>query len=247
MGPEINDDLAVRWNSYLCQGLDKETWVKLLNSSLTSGNCTMLQGPKLNSEVQAMLSPFELKKDTFLHDLQGNLGKGLGILGYVITDILEKKSDDEVPPHLTKLVKAGQLLCSVHYELSWHRRLNSNRLFNNKIQKIASNQKIDSLLFGEDFGENSKLAKTLEALPRICALQNRLLQKTGETVPTERDGRQLGRPNREEGDIRESPNTDRGRAPGTAGGSIIQGNVNRGKICRPHCSFLCSMVKYNQK
>ncbi|VEN36276.1 unnamed protein product [Callosobruchus maculatus] len=161
-GPDISEELAVRWNSYLSQGVDKETWKKLLESSPIPGNCTMLQGPMLNCEVQAMLSPVELKKDSFLHDLQGNLGKGIGILGTIITDMMAKKSKDETPPHLTKLVEAGQLLCSVHYEVSRHRRLNSNRHFNSKIQKIASSQKIDTLLFGEDFGENSKMVKALE-------------------------------------------------------------------------------------
>nr|CAI5862531.1 unnamed protein product [Callosobruchus analis] len=89
--------------------------------------------------------------------------------------------------------------------LSRHRRLNSNRHFNSKIQKIASNQKIDSLLFGEDFGENSKLAKTLEN-----TIKN---MRTTET--------------REEGDIRGSSNTDRGTAPGTAGRRTKQRKVNR--------------------
>ncbi|VEN47414.1 unnamed protein product, partial [Callosobruchus maculatus] len=87
---DISEELAVRWSSYLSQGVDKETWKKLLESSPIPGNCTMLQGPMLNCEVQAMLSPVELKKDSFLHDLQGNLGKGIGILGTIITDMMAK-------------------------------------------------------------------------------------------------------------------------------------------------------------
>nr|CAI5850552.1 unnamed protein product [Callosobruchus analis] len=52
--------------------------------------------------------------------------RNIGILGAIITDIIAKK------------------------------RLNSNRHFNRKVQKIASSRKIDNLRFGEDFGENSK-------------------------------------------------------------------------------------------
>nr|CAI5843461.1 unnamed protein product [Callosobruchus analis] len=51
-------------------------------------------------------------------------------------------------PPLTKLVEAGQ-------------RLNSNRHFNSKVQKITSSRKLDNLLFREDFGETSKMVKTV--------------------------------------------------------------------------------------
>nr|CAI5836800.1 unnamed protein product [Callosobruchus analis] len=93
VGPEITGKLAVCWNSYLSQDVDKETWKKLLSSSIPA-NCTMLQRPMLNCEVHAMLSSSELKKDFFLNNLQGKLRKGIGILGAIITDIMAKKSQD---------------------------------------------------------------------------------------------------------------------------------------------------------
>nr|CAI5820387.1 unnamed protein product [Callosobruchus analis] len=76
VGPEVTGKLAVRWNSYLSQGVNKETWKKQEESSSIPANCTMLQGPMLNCEVQAMLSSVKLKKDSFLNDLQGELRKG---------------------------------------------------------------------------------------------------------------------------------------------------------------------------
>nr|CAI5827133.1 unnamed protein product [Callosobruchus analis] len=90
VGPEITGELAVRWNSYLTQRVDQETWKKLLKSYSITDNCTMLQGPMLNCEVQAMLSPTELKKGSFLYDLQWKLGKGIRILGAIITEIMAK-------------------------------------------------------------------------------------------------------------------------------------------------------------
>nr|CAI5820615.1 unnamed protein product [Callosobruchus analis] len=65
VGPGITGKLGVRWNSYLSQGVDKETWKKLLESSSIPANCTMLQGSMLNCEVPAMLSSAKLKEDLF--------------------------------------------------------------------------------------------------------------------------------------------------------------------------------------
>nr|CAI5839439.1 unnamed protein product [Callosobruchus analis] len=42
VGSEITGELAVCWNSYLSQGVAKETWKKLLESSSIPANCRML-------------------------------------------------------------------------------------------------------------------------------------------------------------------------------------------------------------
>nr|CAI5860997.1 unnamed protein product [Callosobruchus analis] len=84
---KANKAVRVSWNSYLSQGVDKEIWKKLLESSSVPANCTML-----NCEFQAMLSSVELKKGSFLNELQGNLSKDIEILGAAITDVMGKKS-----------------------------------------------------------------------------------------------------------------------------------------------------------
>nr|CAI5851489.1 unnamed protein product [Callosobruchus analis] len=69
MGQEIIGELAVCWNNYLSQGVDKKTWKKVLESSSIPANCTMVQGHMLNCEDHAMFSSAELKKNSFLHDV----------------------------------------------------------------------------------------------------------------------------------------------------------------------------------
>lgn len=161
-GPDVSEDLALRWNKYLSEGLDKETRTKLFEIWNAPSNCTMLQGPKLNPEVQTMLSPTEAKKETFLMELQNNLGKGLSALGAVITKLLEHNNPEEPDPNLKNLVESGKLLCNVHYTISNHRKFVLYPHLSKKIQKVAAAQNPDSLLFGEDFSEKCKAAKSLE-------------------------------------------------------------------------------------
>lgn len=65
-GPEISEQIAKRWKNYVLQGLDKDTKIQLLDKWCVPANCTNLQAPQLNPEVQAMVSVTEQKKETFL-------------------------------------------------------------------------------------------------------------------------------------------------------------------------------------
>ncbi|KAJ8984064.1 hypothetical protein NQ317_006562 [Molorchus minor] len=93
-GPNISEDLARRWRKYLSEGLDKEVKSTLLGKMLIPENCRPLTGPKLNPEIQFMLSPTEIKKEGFLLELQASLGKGLASLGSTITSLLEKQTEE---------------------------------------------------------------------------------------------------------------------------------------------------------
>ncbi|VEN52717.1 unnamed protein product, partial [Callosobruchus maculatus] len=90
-GPEISPDLAVRWESYLSAGLDKESRKKLLEDWHAPKNCKSLQAPLLNAEVAFLLSPADIKKDKFLQNIQHLLGKGLAAQGSALSKILEQK------------------------------------------------------------------------------------------------------------------------------------------------------------
>ncbi|KAJ8981501.1 hypothetical protein NQ317_016498 [Molorchus minor] len=160
-GPNISEDLARRWRKYLSEGLDKEVKSTLLGKMLIPENCRPLTGPKLNPEIQFMLSPTEIKKEGFLLELQASLGKGLASLGSTITSLLEKQTE-EGETILGNLVEAGKILCHVHYTVSNHRKFVLYPHLNAKTQKIAMAQKPDMFLFGEDFSEKCKAAKTLE-------------------------------------------------------------------------------------
>ncbi|XP_056637712.1 uncharacterized protein LOC130445848 [Diorhabda sublineata] len=153
-GPEISSELANRWKSYLQNGIDKETKAKLFENSLVPSNCSLLEAPKNNPEVQTVISASENKKDSFLAELQNQLGKSISVLGTALSRMLEAKHSTKDPdPNITNMVEAGKMLCAVHHAITNHRKFLLYHNFNQKVQKVASMQLRDSTLFGEDFGE----------------------------------------------------------------------------------------------
>ncbi|XP_074027233.1 uncharacterized protein [Leptinotarsa decemlineata] len=159
-GAEIAPELAVRWESFLLCGLDKEVRKKLLEQWIVPRNCKSLRAPSLNPEVQALLSPIDLKKDKFIENLQEIIGKGITAEGTALTKILEHSNTD---PSITQaLVDSGKLLTDMFHNISLHRKYQLYKYFNDAVKKIASQQKIDTYLLGSDFTEKCKLAKTVE-------------------------------------------------------------------------------------
>nr|CAH7752433.1 unnamed protein product [Callosobruchus chinensis] len=172
LGPEISENIAVRWNSYLSTGLDKETKIKLMEKYKIPQNCKIVGGPKLNDEVEAMLTPLELKKDNFLLELQNLIGKGLVAIEKVLSNLIEKKrgesqeGETEPDADLVGLAEAGQIICLAHNTLSKHRQFQRSGHFSEKIKKLVASQTIDLFLFGPDFGDKWKNAKALQTTAR---------------------------------------------------------------------------------
>lgn len=162
-GPEINTDLAVRWQSYLSAGLDKESRRKLIDEWHSPKNCNFLNAPVLNPEVAFLLSPPEIKKDKFLLNIQNLLGKGLSAQGSALSKILE--ANETVDAAVTQaLVDSGKLLTDTFHSLSVHRKFQLHKSLNDKSQKISLSQNVDTHLFGSDFAEKCKSAKDVEAV-----------------------------------------------------------------------------------
>ncbi|VEN46689.1 unnamed protein product [Callosobruchus maculatus] len=135
-------------------------------------NCKIVGGPKLNDEVEAMLTPLELKKDNFLLELQTLIGKGLVAIEKVLSNLIEKKrgetqeGENEPDADLVGLAEAGQIICLAHNTLSKHRQFQLSGHFNDKIKKLVAAQTIDLFLFGQDFGDKWKNAKALQTTAR---------------------------------------------------------------------------------
>nr|CAH7738393.1 unnamed protein product [Callosobruchus chinensis] len=194
LGPEISENIAVRWNSYLSTGLDRETKIKLMEKYKIPQNCKIVGGTKLNDEVEAKWTPLVLKKDNFLLELQNLIGKGLVAIEKVLSNLIEKKREGshrkgrQPDADLVGLAEAGQIICLAHNTLSKHRQLQLSGHFNDKIKKLVSLQTIDLFLFGQDFGDKWKNAKALQTTAREPRQPNLRLQRKpvqfGNTVVT---------------------------------------------------------------
>ncbi|XP_056635917.1 uncharacterized protein LOC130444663 [Diorhabda sublineata] len=196
-GPEISSELANRWKSYLQNGIDKETKAKLFENSLVPSNCSLLEAPKNNPEVQTVISASENKKDSFLAELQNQLGKSISVLGTALSRMLEAKHSAEDPdPNITNMVEAGKMLCAVHHAITNHRKFLLYHNFNQKVQKVASMQLRDSTLFGEDFGE--KYFKKPEDLRLQRSMEDTTKQRREESSQIQQS-HDLQAPERERG------------------------------------------------
>lgn len=161
-GPSLDSEIVNRWSSYLTQGFNKDTRELWANIPFP-GNCPLLEAPKLNPEIEAILSSTDSKKDSFLANIQSKFGKGLTYMGYALDELIKSSSEkEEYKEVIRKMVDSSQMLCEGHYLLSVHRR---HQLFSfikdPSALKIATDSKSDEWIFGKDFGEKSKTAQTV--------------------------------------------------------------------------------------
>lgn len=167
-GTVISTDLATRWESYLSSGLDKEGRKKLTEKWMAPSNCKYLKRPELNPEVKALINPADLKKDKLLLNLQTVIGKAVTAQITALAKILQKK--DSIDPLISQaLVDSGKLRTDVIQTIYIHRRYKINKYLREPVQKIAWQQKQDTLLLGADFSEKSKTAKAIETAAQELA------------------------------------------------------------------------------
>ncbi|KAJ8974148.1 hypothetical protein NQ317_003085 [Molorchus minor] len=184
-GPELAPDLASRWESYLSSGIEKESRKKLIEKYNPPSNCKYLKAPTLNPEVEVLLATADNKKDKFLKNLQELMGKGITAGGEALTKLLTQRDIADTATGATQaLVDSGKLLTDIFHTVSNHRKYQLYKYFSDSVQKIATQQKIDTSLFGTDFAEKCKLAKSVEATAKE-------LQKPGTSKEPQKFARNL--------------------------------------------------------
>ncbi|KAJ8943987.1 hypothetical protein NQ314_009570 [Rhamnusium bicolor] len=124
-------------------------------------NCSGLNAPKMNEELRSILTTQVAKADKFFCNLQDQLGAGLAVIGYMITQKLNsgENTKNEI---ITKLSDAVQLFLSVHHALSVKRKWEVNPLINEDSRLAVQQTSIGEYLFGSEFLEkvnSSKLVK----------------------------------------------------------------------------------------
>ncbi|KAG5899175.1 hypothetical protein JTB14_029007 [Gonioctena quinquepunctata] len=166
-GPPLNEGLVTRWSNYLTNGIDKEIRVELSSRWQIPENCQTLSAPKVNPEMDAILSSLDKKKDSVLAGLQDKLGTGLAAIGSVLNKMLSGDISEETRSQITPdLVDAGRIFCEVHFLISKHRKHQFYPTLDKTVQKVAEESKHDNFLFGSDFHEQCKSAQTIQKTSR---------------------------------------------------------------------------------
>lgn len=162
-GNNLHKDIAARWSNILTNGLSKEVKLDLLKQYLPAENCANMKAPKLNLEIEAALSPLNVKKDIFSQSKQTQLSSCLSAIGIALNWALTSPKD--ALPHAQSIIKplsdAGRLLCDSHYRESQSRRYAIINSLNKKTQDSVKNTKLDETLFGANLSEHLKSSKAI--------------------------------------------------------------------------------------
>lgn len=143
-GPPLDPDIINRWSSYLSSGFDKDTrdtWAKIKFPE----NGQFLDAPKLNPEIETILDPLGLKKDTLLAAMQNKLGKSLTFIGHTLEGSLRTDAPPQSDEATRNLVEAAKILCEVHFLLSTHRKHQMYPIIGDVVaRKVANEAKTDT-------------------------------------------------------------------------------------------------------
>lgn len=85
-GPDVHEEVAVRWLTYLKEGLSVKARKELVQMYKIPKNCRTLKAPLLNEEIKTSLPTKDIKNNQFLSNIQGQIGASLSALGSVLSD-----------------------------------------------------------------------------------------------------------------------------------------------------------------
>lgn len=158
-GKATHKDLASRWQDILQKGLPKEGKDKLLQEYLIPENCDLLVAPELNPEVKAALADPMIRRDFSLMAKQKQLSVAIAAINQAIELLISKESHAQI---IKSVSDACRLLCDIHYDSTNTRRGFVLSSINADMKEAISEAKRDKYLFGENFSEKLKAAKSIK-------------------------------------------------------------------------------------
>lgn len=212
-GHNLHKDIAPRWSHILTNGLSKEIKSDLIKQYLPAENCINMKAPKLNLEIEAALTPLNIKKDAYSQSKQNQLSSCLSAIGVALHWALSS-SKDSVPQKIIKtLSDAGRLLCDSHYRESQSRRYALINNLNKKTQDAVKNTKLDESLFGKNLAEHLKSTKAISqsgAEMKFSSVQRAPFKPLPATRKAQRGALNLrGMPRSAAGEPRQNPSSRR--------------------------------------
>lgn len=92
----LHEEISLRWNVYLKQGLNKEQKEELMKKIYPLfENCPLTIPPKLNAEVQHCMDSKDVRHDQFLEKLQIQVAHALSATGVELNNILKSENQKE--------------------------------------------------------------------------------------------------------------------------------------------------------
>ncbi|XP_028159711.1 uncharacterized protein LOC114352323 isoform X1 [Ostrinia furnacalis] len=158
-GEKIHHSLAQRWDPILKKGLAKEAKDKLMKEYLIPENCSLLQAPKLNSEVAAAISEAARQRDKRKETDQQQLGLGTAAINKALTVMLT--SDDKI--EAIRILSDGcRILTDLHYQQTKSRISVINYSLAKPFLNVVQESERDNTLYGNKLGDKIKASRAIE-------------------------------------------------------------------------------------
>ncbi|CAD6227235.1 GSCOCG00006046001-RA-CDS, partial [Cotesia congregata] len=159
---DFQPELVTTWTKWTQEGLPEKTKESILELYPRKG-VLFTEAPKVNLEVVSVLSEIAVKKDKHFLETQNTVGSALSALGAAISMVLNRESDEiDQEKFLEYLSHTGQLLTDVFFQQSVARKSFITPLLYKTIKPAIDASKTDEWLYGKNFTEQVKEAKTIE-------------------------------------------------------------------------------------
>ena len=127
LAPPMHSDFAIRWSEIMSMGLPTEERDSLIKKYPVPENCTFLDPPKLNVEVDRAITDVARFRDKRILDKQQKLAACLAAIGKTIQTLLNNEEHLDVPV-LENLSDSCRLVVdAMHDETAVRRSLISTR------------------------------------------------------------------------------------------------------------------------
>ncbi|XP_050295835.1 uncharacterized protein LOC126735771 [Anthonomus grandis grandis] len=163
---ELHEAIKSVWIKNLLQGLSNESRDQLLERHKIPKNCSILSPPKINPEINPILSQPYTKRDECHTNYQNLASKGASALGKCLTYVLDEiKKNPESPLSsilLPDLVDAGNFFTEIFHEATSTRRSYISQILSKTVKEAVKDTVPGEYLFGPDLGEKIKALKNFE-------------------------------------------------------------------------------------
>lgn len=163
---KINDELVVRWQKLLQEGISEGEKKKYMDTYPRNTNL-YTEAPKLNLEIKPLINDPTVKRDIHFTETQNCVGSAITAIGAAISMILEDPEDGIDQQVLMKyLCDSGKLMSESFYQLSNTRKIFINPSMSKTLKPTLDATKADTWLYGNKFVDQIRDSKEIE---KACA------------------------------------------------------------------------------
>lgn len=192
-GDEIHPNLALVMETILENGFTKAEKEKIVDLKIPN-NCKLLEAPKLNLELNGILTSAAKTRDKLLQERQQELGQSAAKIAQAIQSLSRKEfSKGEV---IKKLGESSRLICNIHFQYTnIRRKLISPFLDRNLTESLKENRRGENLY--SNLEDSVKSFSTIKRAVNVIKPKN-MANKTMGNNTNKRESKNYQQPRRQQ-------------------------------------------------